>query len=111
MRRRSARPDEAVVVDRAARRRVEAHQQARHGALAAARFADQREGAAALDGEADAVDRMHILAWLALDDAVQPGKRYVEDLGEIVHLDQRGHGRALALGSREPGIGLMRRPS
>ena len=41
------------------------------------------------DREGDVVDRVHELARLALDDAVQPGRRDVEDLGQVAHLDQR----------------------
>ena len=64
-------------------------QQPRHRALAAARFAHQRQRLAAFDAEADAVDRMHELPRLALDDAVEPGRRDVEGLGQVVDLDQR----------------------
>ena len=42
-----------------------------------------------LDLEADAVDGMQQLARLALDHAVEPGRRDVEGLGEVVRLDQR----------------------
>ena len=88
---------DAVEHDPAARRRVEADQQARHRALAAARFADQRQRLAARDREADVVDRVDELARLALDDAVEPGRRDVEGLGQALDLDQR-----VALTPRRP---------
>ncbi len=62
----------AVEEDRAARRLVQPDQQPRHRALAAAGFAHQRQRLALVDAEADAVHRMHELARLALDDAVEP---------------------------------------
>ena len=80
---------DAVEDDPAARRRVQADEQARDRALAAARFADQRQRLAALDREADVVDRMDELPRLALDHAVEPGRRDVEGLGQAVDLDQR----------------------
>ena len=58
-----------------------AHDGAHRRGLAAARFADQGQGLATLDREADAVDGVHELPRLAFDDAVEPGRGHVEDLG------------------------------
>jgi hypothetical protein len=66
--------DDAVEDDAAARRRVEADEQPRHRALAAARLADERERAAAPDREGDVVDGVDELARLAFGDPVQPGQ-------------------------------------
>mmetsp|Transcript_9636 Transcript_9636/g.22484 ORF Transcript_9636/g.22484 Transcript_9636/m.22484 type:complete len:205 (-) Transcript_9636:626-1240(-) len=73
---------------------VEADQQPRHRALAAAAFAHQRQRPATLDRKGDAVHRMHQGLGLALDNAVQPGRRHVKDLGKALDLDEgRGHCR------------------
>src|SRR5437870_4977225 len=58
--------------------RVEADNNASDRRFAAARFADQREGLAAPDREADAVDRLDPGAATALQDALQGRRRYVE---------------------------------
>jgi hypothetical protein len=67
-----------VELDLPGGRRIQPDQQARHRALAAARLAHQRPGLAAFDGEVDTVDRLHELARLALEHAVEPGRRDVE---------------------------------
>ncbi len=70
-------------------RLVQPHQQPGHRALAAARLADQRQGLALADFETHPVHGMQQLARAALDDPVEPGRRHVEDLGQIVGLHQR----------------------
>ena len=101
---------DAVEDDAAARRRVQADEQPRDRALAAAGFADQRERLAALDREADVVDGVDELARLALDDPVQPGQRDVEGLGEALDLDQRRRAHAAACSGRrvQPAGGARR---
>ena len=79
----------AVEHDLAARRRIEADEQAGHRALAAAGFADQRERPALPMAKLDAVDRLQQLARAALDHAVQPRRRDVEGLGQVPGLHQR----------------------
>ena len=75
--------------------RVQAHQQPRDRALATTRFAHQRQGAAARDREADAIDRVYRLAWPALEDPLEPRRGHVEHLGQVFDLDQRRLGRLL----------------
>ncbi len=82
----------AVEGEAAARGLVQAHQQPGDGALAAAGLADQRQGLALLDVETDPVHGMQQLARPPLDDAVQPGHGYVEDLGQVARLHQRSNG-------------------
>jgi hypothetical protein len=79
----------AEELDLAARRRVKTHQQARHRALAAAGLADQRQRLAAVDLEAHAVDGAQDRAPLLLQYAVEPGRRDVEELGDVSRLDDR----------------------
>ncbi len=81
----------AVEEDCAAGGFVQAHQQPRHRALAAAGFTDQRQRLALVDAEADAVDRVHELPRLALEHAVQPRRRDIEGLRQVVDLDQWLH--------------------
>ena len=81
---------DAVDGDRAGRGRQQADDHARHGRFARAGFADEREGLALADVEGDAVDRLEILPWRALQHAVEPGLRDVEDALEIADLDERG---------------------
>ncbi len=86
----------AVEGEAAAGRPVQAHQQLGHRALAAAGLADQGQRLAARDVEAHAVDRVEQLARLALDHPVQPGRRDVEGLGQVVRLHQRRGNRHCA---------------
>jgi hypothetical protein len=71
---------------------VQAHEQTRDGALAAARFAYERQRLPLLNGEAHTVDRMHPLARPAFDDAVQPRRRYIKTFSQIAYFDQCAHG-------------------
>ena len=79
---------QAIELKVAARGRVQPHQQARHGALATARLADQRQRLAFFDFETHAIDRGQILARLALQHAVQPRRRDVERHGQVTRLHQ-----------------------
>ena len=82
-----------VEVEAAARGLVQAHQQARGGALAAARLAHQRQRLALLDGEGGIVHRVQQLARLALQNAVEQRRRDVEGARQAFGLHQ-GLGRA-----------------
>ena len=65
----------------------QAHHGARHGGLAAAGFADEAEGLAFVDAEADAIDGMHLA-----DGAAQQALLDGEVLLEVLDLDHgRGH--------------------
>ena len=88
--------------DRPGRRLDEAQQQPPDRGLAAARLADQAQGLAATDLEADAVDRLD-LADGALEDAAADR----EVLDEVAHLDERDAGAGRA--RRDRGAG--RRPT
>ncbi len=78
----------------AVRRGLEADHQARQRALAAARFADQRQRASALDREAHVVDRMHALRTGATQQAIHPGRVQHEGLAQAACLHRdRGGGR------------------
>ena len=95
IRRRTAFGRAAPVVSapsKAIRPRVGAYrpdQEPRHRALAATRFAHQRQGRAAVDAEGDVVDGMDELPGLALDHPVQPGSGDIEGLRQSLDLDQR----------------------
>ena len=90
----------AVEGEPAARGLVQPHQQPRHRALAAARFADERQRLALGDVEAHAVDGVQQLTRPVLEHAVEPRHRDVEGLGEIPGLDQRRvHAAALVCAS------------
>src|SRR5207244_11768302 len=52
---------------------------------------DQRKGLAALDVEGDAVDGFEEFEVAALDHAVEPGFRDVEDAAQVFHVDIGGH--------------------
>ncbi|MNV11203.1 hypothetical protein D3C71_1017590 [compost metagenome] len=67
---------------------VQTHQQARHGAFAAAGLTHQGQGLAFFDLETHAVHRMQQRAGLALDHAVEPGGGHVKSLGQVVRLHQ-----------------------
>ena len=73
----------------AAGRRVEADHQPRHGGLAAAALADEREGGALRDAEMDAVHRAQDAPRLAREQALQRGAGHVEVAGEVRRLDHR----------------------
>jgi hypothetical protein len=78
----------AVDLDAARRRRIETDHEARHRGFAAARFTHQGEGLALGDLDVDAVDRLHDLAWTALQLAHEPGRRHVEVALEPVDADE-----------------------
>jgi hypothetical protein len=65
----------AVVLDRAARGRIEPDDEARHRGLAASRFADESDRLAFPDREVDAVDGLERHAPAPLEHAVEPWRR------------------------------------
>ena len=69
--------------------RVKPDHQTGDGRLAAAAFADQAEGLAGADREIDAVDRFQELPRLAVDHAVEPGRRDIETAAEVFNPQQR----------------------
>ena len=82
----------AVEGEATPRGRVQTHQQACHGALAATRLADQRQRLAPGDVEAHAIDRLQQQPRRTLDHPVEPGRRHVEGHRQVTRLDQRcGH--------------------
>ena len=81
-----------------ARRPIQADDQPRDRRLAAAGFADQSQGLALGDRQADAVDRLEDLPRLAFDQAVEPRRRDVEIAGDVDQLEQRrAHARLAAV--------------
>ena len=92
-----ARQGLAVECHRAARQRVEPDQQSCNRRLAAARLTDKGKGFAATDGKRDPVNRPQQRAWLAREDSLEPGSRYVEPAGGVHDFNQRAqivaHGR------------------
>src|SRR5207248_958669 len=79
--------------DTAARRLEEPDHHARHRRLSAARLADQREGLAAADREADALDRLQPAPPTPLDDPLEQRRRGVEPAPEIIDAPQGRGGR------------------
>ena len=77
----------------------QADDHARHGRLARARFAHQRQRLAPADGERDAGHGSQVGLALALDDAVEPGLGDVEHAREVLRLDQRRSHRTCHAGA------------
>ncbi len=69
-------------------RRQQPDHHARHGGFARAGFADQREGLALDDIEADAVDRLEKFQMAAFQHAIEPWFGDVEDAAQIVDVDE-----------------------
>jgi hypothetical protein len=67
---------------------VQAHQQPRHRAFAAARLAHQGHGLATGNGKVHPVHRVQPLARLALEHAVEPRRRHIKVARQVAHLDQ-----------------------
>ncbi|MGY3293184.1 hypothetical protein ACVWWP_006251 [Bradyrhizobium sp. LM3.6] len=90
---------DAVDQDVAGARRQQADDHPRHRGLARAGLSDQCKSLALPDVEGDAVDGLEIFEMAALEHAVEPGLRDVEDAPQTRGLDEGSAHAALSAGT------------